>query len=212
MAVIDYEAVKTSVGEVYKAGKEFPQKELFYSVPQDKRAAKAAEIMQDTINAIANPFLPQKISVSLWQKATQIAKVSAERIITPKLFNDAITEAQKQFVADNVARCQQEEQAERTVIGGYGYGGDEEKIAMTSALLRWTYKQMGRGRMICPYLPSEDQISEFVLKNKIPRDVAQKYRTVIRAYLNDYNFAQAENAGMSCKLFNRGNRLELIVL
>ena len=212
MAVIDYEAVKASVGEVYKAGKEFPQKELFYSVPQDKRAAKAAEIMQDTINAIANHFLPQKISVSLWQKATQIAKVSAERIITPKLFNDAIAEAQKQFVADNVARCQQEEQAERAVIGGYGYGGDEEKIAMTSALLRWTYKQMGRGRMICPYLPSEDQISEFVLKNKIPRDVAQKYRTVIRAYLNDYNFAQAENVGMSCKLFNRGNRLELIVL
>ena len=156
MAVIDYEAVKTSVGEVYKAGKEFPQKELFYSVPQDKRAAKAAEIMQDTINAIANHFLPQKISVSLWQKATQIAKVSAERIITPKLFNDAIAEAQKQFVADNVARCQQEEQAERAVIGGYGYGGDEEKIAMTSALLRWTYKQMGRGRMICPYLPSEE--------------------------------------------------------
>ena len=212
MAVIDYEAVKASVGEVYKAGKEFPQKELFYSVPQDKRAAKAAEIMQETINAIANHFVPQKISVSLWQKATQIAKVSAEKIITPKLFNDAITEAQKQFVADNVARCQQEEQAERAVIGGYGYGGDEEKIAMTSALLRWTYKQMGRGRMICPYLPSEDQISEFVLKNKIPRDVAQKYRTVIRAYLNDYNFAQAENAGMSCKLFNRGNRLELIVL
>ena len=212
MAVIDYEAVKASVGEVYKAGKEFPQKELFYSVPQDKRAAKAAEIMQDTINAIANHFVPQKISVSLWQKATQIAKVSAERIITPKLFNDAITEAQKQFVADNVARCQQEEQAERAVIGGYGYGGDEEKIAMTSALLRWTYKQMGRGRMICPYLPSEEQISEFVLKNKIPRDVAQKYRTVIRAYLNDYNFAQAENVGMSCKLFNRGNRLELIVL
>ena len=212
MAVIDYEAVKASVGEVYKAGKEFPQKELFYSVPQDKRAAKAAEIMQDTINAIANHFLPQKISVSLWQKATQRAKVAAERIITPKLFNDAITEAQKQFVADNVARCQQEEQAERAVIGGYGYGGDEEKIAMTSALLRWTYKQMGRGRMICPYLPSEDQISEFVLKNKIPRDVAQKYRTVIRAYLNDYNFAQAENVGMSCKLFNRGDRLELIVL
>ena len=212
MAVIDYEAVKASVGEVYKAGKEFPQKELFYSVPQDKRAAKAAEIMQDTINAIANHFVPQKISVSLWQKATQIAKVSAEKIITPKLFNDAITEAQKQFVADNVARCQQEEQAERAVIGGYGYGGDEEKIAMTSALLRWTYKQMGRGRLICPYLQSEDQISEFVLKNKIPRDVAQKYRTVIRAYLNDYNFAQAQNAGMSCKLFNRGNRLELIVL
>ena len=212
MAVIDYEAVKASVGEVYKAGKEFPQKELFYSVPQDKRAAKAAEIMQDTINAIANHFLPQKISVSLWQKATQIAKVSAEKIITPKLFNDAITEAQKQFVADNVARCQQEKQEERAVIGGYGYGGDEEKIAMTSALLRWTYKQMGRGRMICPYLPTEDQISEFVLKNKIPRDVAQKYRTVIRAYLNDYNFAQSENAGMSCKLFNRGNKLELIVL
>ena len=212
MAVIDYDAVKASVGEVYKAGKEFPQKEMFFAVPQDKRAAKAAEIMQDTINAIANHFLPQKISVSLWQKATQIAKVSAERIITPKLFNDAITEAQKQFVADNLARCQQEEQAERAVIGGYGYGGDEEKIAMTSALLRWTYKQMGRGRLICPYLPSEDQISEFVLKNKIPRDVAQKYRTVIRAYLNDYNFAQAENVGMSCKLFNRGNRLELIVL
>ena len=212
MAVIDYEAVKASVGEVYKAGKEFPQKELFYSVPQDKRAAKAAEIMQDTINAIANHFVPQKISVSLWHKATQIAKVSAEKIITPKLFNNAITEAQKQFVADNVARCQQEKQEERAIVGGYGYGGDEEKIAMTSALLRWTYKQMGRGRMICPYLPSEDQISEFVLKNKIPRDVAQKYRTVIRAYLNDYNFAQAENVGMSCKLFNRGNRLELIVL
>ena len=185
---------------------------MFFAVPQDKRAAKAAEIMQDTINAIANHFLPQKISVSLWQKATQIAKVSAERIITPKLFNDAITEAQKQFVADNVARCQQEKQEERAIVGGYGCGGDEEKIAMTSALLRWTYKQMGRGRLICPYLPSEDQISEFVLKNKIPRDVAQKYRTVIRAYLNDYNFAQAENVGMSCKLFNRGNRSELIVL
>lgn len=212
MAVIDYEAVKTSVGEVYKAGKEFPQKELFFAAPQDKRAAKAAEIMQDTINAIANHFLPQKISVSLWQKATQIAKVSAEKIITPKLFHDAILEAQKQFVADNVARCQQEKQEERAVFSGYGYGGDEEKIAMTSALLRWTYKQMGRGRVICPYLPSEEQISEFVLKNKIPRDVAQKYRTVIRAYLNDYNFAQAENAGMSCKLFNRGDRLELIVL
>ena len=211
MAVIDYEAVKASVGEVYKAGKEFPQKELFYSVPQDKRAAKAAEIMQDTINAIANHFLPQNISVTLWQKTTQIAKVSAEKVITPKLFHDAIIEAQKQLAAENVARCQQEKQEERAIIGGYG-NGDEEKIAMTSALLRWTFKQMGRGRQICPYLPSEEQISEFVLKNKIPRGVAQKYRTLIRAYLNDYNFAKAENAGMSCKLFNRGDRLELMVL
>ena len=211
MAVIDYEAVKASVGEVYKAGKEFPQKEMFFAVPQDKRAAKAAEIMQDTINAIANHFLPQKISVSLWQKATQIAKVSAEKMITPKLFHDAILEAQKQLAADSVTRCQQEKQEERAIIGGYG-NGDEEKIAMTSALLRWTFKQMGRGRQICPYLPSEEQISDFVLKNNIPRGVAQKYRTLIRAYLNDYNFAKAENAGMSCKLFNRGDRLELMVL
>ena len=211
MAVIDYDAVKASVGEVYKAGKEFPQKEMFFAVPQDKRAAKAAEIMQDTINAIANHFLPQNIGVTLWQKATQIAKVSAEKLITPKLFHDAILEAQKQLAAENVARCQQEKQEERAIIGGYG-NGDEEKIAMTSALLRWTFKQMGRGRQICPYLPSEEQISDFVLKNNIPRGVAQKYRTLIRAYLNDYNFAKAENAGMSCKLFNRGDRLELIVL
>ena len=211
MAAIDYDAVKASVGEVYKAGKEFPQKEMFFSVPQDKRAAKATEIMQDTINAIANHFLPQNISVSLWQKATQIAKVSAEKLITPKLFHDAIIEAQKQLAAENVARCQQEKQEERAIIGGYG-NGDEEKIAMTSALLRWTFKQMGRGRQICPYLPSEEQISDFVLKNNIPRGVAQKYRTLIRAYLNDYNFAKAENAGMSCKLFNRGDRLELMVL
>ena len=211
MAVIDYDAVKASVGEVYKAGKEFPQKEMFFAVPQDKRAAKAAEIMQDTINAIANHFLPQHISVTLWQKATQIAKVSAEKLITPKLFHDAIIEAQKQLAAENVARCQQEKQEERAIIGGYG-NGDEEKIAMTSALLRWTFKQMGRGRQICPYLPSEEQISDFVLKNNIPRGVAQKYRTLIRAYLNDYNFAKAENAGMSCKLFNRGDRLELMVL
>ena len=211
MAVIDYDAVKVSVGEVYKAGKEFPQKEMFFAVPQDKRAAKAAEIMQDTINAIANHFLPQKISVSLWQKATQIAKVSAEKLITPKLFHDAIIEAQKQLAAENVARCQQEKQEERAIIGGYG-NGDEEKIAMTSALLQWTFKQMGRGRQICPYLPSEEQISDFVLKNNIPRGVAQKYRTLIRAYLNDYNFAKAENAGMSCKLFIRGDRLELMVL
>ena len=211
MAVIDYDAVKASVGEVYKAGKEFPQKEMFFAVPQDKRAAKAAEIMQNTINAIANHFLPQHISVTLWQKATQIAKVSAEKLITPKLFHDAIIEAQKQLAAENVARCQQEKQEERAIIGGYG-NGDEEKIAMTSALLRWTFKQMGRGRQICPYLPSEEQISDFVLKNNIPRGVAQKYRTLIRAYLNDYNFAKAENAGMSCKLFNRGDRLELMVL
>ena len=211
MAVIDYDAVKASVGEVYKAGKEFPQKEMFFAVPQDKRAAKAAEIMQDTINAIANHFLPQHISVTLWQKATQIAKVSAEKLITPKLFHDAILEAQKQLAADSVTRCQQEKQEERAIIGGYG-NGDEEKIAMTSALLRWTFKQMGRGRQICPYLPSEEQISDFVLKNNIPRGVAQKYRTLIRAYLNDYNFAKAENAGMSCKLFNRGDRLELMVL
>ena len=211
MAVIDYEAVKASVGELYKAGKEFPQKEMFFAAPQNSRAAKAAEIMQDTINAIANHFLPQHISVTLWQKATQIAKVSAEKMITPKLFHDAIIEAQKQLAAENVARCQQEKQEERAIIGGYG-NGDEEKIAMTSALLRWTFKQMGRGRQICPYLPSEEQISDFVLKNNIPRGVAQKYRTLIRAYLNDYNFAKAENAGMSCKLFNRGDRLELMVL
>ena len=211
MAVIDYDAVTASVGEVYKAGKEFPQKEMFFAVPQDKRAAKAAEIMQDTINAIANHFLPQKISVSLWQKATQTAKVSAEKMITPKLFHDAILEAQKQLATENVTRCQQEKQEERAIIGGYG-DGNEEKIAMTSALLRWTYKQMGRGRQICPYLPSEEQISDFVLKNNIPRGVAQKYRTVIRAYLNDYNFAKAENATMSSKLFNRGDRLELMVL
>ena len=209
MAVIDYEAVKASVGEVYKAGKEFPQKEMFFAVPQDKRAAKAAEIMQDTINAIANHFLPQKISVTLWQKATQIAKVSAEKMITPKLFHDAILEAQKQLAADSVTRCQQEKQEERAIIGGYG---DDEKIAITGMLLHWTYKQMGRGRQICPYLPSEEQISDFVLKNNIPRGVAQKYRTLIRAYLNDYNFAKAENATMSSKLFNRGDRLELMVL
>lgn len=209
MAIIDFEIVRVSVGELYKAGKEFPQKEMFFAVPQDKRAAKAAEIMQDTVDAIANHFVPQKISVGLWNKAVEIAKVSAEKAITPKLLHDAILEAQKQYAAETVAKAEQEKQEEHNIVYGYG---EDEKLNITAMLLRWTYTQLGLRREICPYLPSEEQITEFVLKNKIPRDVAQKYRTVIRAYLNDYNFAQAENAGMSCKLFNRGNRLELIVL
>ena len=41
MAVIDYDAVKASVGEVYKAGKEFPQKEMFFAVPQEIDHSKA---------------------------------------------------------------------------------------------------------------------------------------------------------------------------
>lgn len=209
MATIDYEIVKDSVGELYKAGKEFPQKEMFFAAPQNSRAAKAAEIMQDTINAISNHFVPQKISVGLWKKAVDIAKVSSDKAITPKLLHDALQEAQKQYAADTVSKAEQEKQAEQNVF--YGYSNDE-KLNITAMLLQWTYKQMARGRQICPYLPSEEQISEFVLKNNIPSGVAQKYRTLIRAYLNDYNFAKAENATMSSKLFNRGDRLELLVL
>lgn len=206
MATIDYEIVKDSVGELYKAGKEFPQKEMFFAVPQNSRAAKAAEIMQDTINAIANHFVPQKISVGLWKKAVDIAKVSADKAITPKLLHDALQEAQKQYAADTVAKAEQEKQAEQNVFRDCS---NDEKLNITAMLLRWTYAQMGRRREICPYLPSEEQISNFVLNNNIAREVAQKYRTVIRAYLNDYNYQVATGERMSCKLFNRGDRLEL---
>lgn len=209
MAAINFEIVKDSVGELYQAGKEFPQKEMFFAAPQDKRAAKAAEIMQDTINAIANHFVPQKISVGLWKKAVEIAKVSAEKAITPKLLHDAIQEAQKQYAADTVAKAEQEKQSAFDVLDDKA---QKEKLNITAMLLRWTYAQMGRRREIAPYLPSEEQITNFILQNNISREVAQKYRTVIRAYLNDYNYQVDTGERMCCKLFNRGDSLELRIV
>lgn len=203
MAVISYEDVKASVGELYKAGKEFPQKDMFYAVPQDKRAAKAAEIMQDTIKSIADTFVKQKIGVKMWQRATEAAKISAEKVITPRMMQEALTRVQQEHVAQNEETAQQEKREEREMLSG--------KEAAYQ-LLRWTYMQMGRERLITPYHPSEEQITAFVLKNNIGRDVAGKYRPVIKAYLNDFNYSQQEQKPMSCKLMRRGNELELVML
>lgn len=209
MAVVDHQAVKDAVGRLYKAGKKFPQREMFYSVPQEERAKKAMSIMQDTIDTIAGYFVPKQIGLKLWQDAVDIALVSAEEFITPKLMQDAITEAQRRIVADNTARAEQDKRDERAFLSDVEHG---ERLDMTSVLLLWTKKQLAMGREICPYLPSEGQIADFVIRNKIPREVADKHRTLIRAYLNDYNFSQATGRRMGSKLFNRGERLELMLL
>ena len=209
MAVVDHEAVKDAVGRLYKAGKKFPQREMFYSVPQEERAKKAMSIMQDTIDTLAGYFVQKQIGLKLWQDAVDIASVSAEEFITPKLMQDAIIEAQRRIVADNTARAEQEKRDEQAFLSDAERG---ERLDMTRVLLRWTFKQLGMGREICPYLPSEGQISDFVIRNRIPRDVAEKHRTLIRAYLNDYNFSQATGRKMGSKLFNRGERLELMLL
>lgn len=205
MAVISYEDVKASVGELYKAGKEFPQKEMFYAVPQDKRAAKAAEIMQDTIKSIADTFVKQKIGVKQWQQATEAAKISAEKVITPRMMQEALTRVQQEYVAQNIEAVQQEKREEREMLCG---------ADTACQLLRWGYMQMGAKREIMPYMPQENQITDFILRNKISAEMARKYRTVIRAFLNDYNYSQQEHAEMSCKLVIRreANELELVTL
>ena len=52
MAVIDYEAVKASVSEVSKAGKESPQKEMFFAVSQDMRTAKIISFCGNSLSAL----------------------------------------------------------------------------------------------------------------------------------------------------------------
>lgn len=205
MAVISYEDVKASVGELYKAGKEFPQKEMFYAVPQDKRTAKAAEIMQDTIKSIADTFVKQKIGVTMWQRATEIAKVSAEKIITPYLMQNALTRAQQEYVSENVAEAQQEKQEEREMFMPDG---------INKMLWRWTKANLSEGRAIMPYMPDETVVTKYFLRLGMPRELQGKNRQLVRAHLNDCIYAkQMQSAVKSRLLVNKSNwelKLEVI--
>lgn len=191
MATITAEDCKEAVGRLYKAGKQMPQRDRIYAAAQDKRAAVAMAIMQDTIDAFSAAFVPRKIGVERWQKAIEIAVVSAERELAPSLMEGALKQAEQAYVQENMARNIAEKRNE------FNAPLDD---SVNAQLWRWTAVKRAAGHLFMPYMPTQQTAFAYGRQIGLSDAAIERQMPILKAFISDVNHHKATGKKMMCSL------------
>lgn len=196
MATITTGNIAEAIRNFICAGKRLPREETLKTAKNADEAAK--KIFDDTVEIFARIFLPQKIGVDRWRAAEQIAATMTEcgalnvNIATPALMQAALKQAEQNHVDAQIA------ENDRAKLDPLISEGLQENSLY---LLPWTYGHLGRKRDIAPYKPTQEQFAAFCLKHQISIAVQNKRGVLIKAYLNDCNYAQKHGTQPESKLF-----------
>lgn len=185
VATITKSDVEITVRGLYKAGKEFPQKELFYSVDKEHRVQEATRIILETVDLFVRVFIPRNISRERWQKAEGIAIVSPERVICPALMQAALKQAETEHVEATISR---NEEAKKERPANYA---DTKEGRSNAKLLRWTLSRMRQGRVFGPYWPTAKEVADIAEQiGMTANDVDNYNELLLRIFLNDVNYGK----------------------
>lgn len=184
--------VKETVGKLYKAGKFFPQRERTNAVDSGEARVKLImSIMNDTIDAISDIFVPKKIGVERWKKATEIAMLSSEKLISPALMATALKQAETEYVQQNITA---NDESKHQPWGACG--SEDNKV-----LWQWTHQKIAEGRVFGDYMPDDNTVINYGRKIGLADAEIMKQRSVLKAYLNDAKFAAVNKCPIGSKLF-----------
>ena len=176
--------VKDTVGRLYKAGKMFPQRDRANAVASgEERVKLIMSIMKDTIDTIADIFVPRRIGAERWEKATEIAILSSEKTISPALMATALKQAETEYVQQNI-----------TAVSTYS--SEDNKV-----LWEWTRRKLAEGRTFSDYMPDDNTVSNYGRKIGLTDTEIMKQKSILKAYLCDAKFAAVNKCPIGSKLF-----------
>lgn len=184
--------VKDTVGRLYKAGKMFPQRDRANAVASgEERVKLIMSIMKDTIDTIADIFVPRRIGAERWKKATEIAILSSEKTISPALMATALKQAETEYVQQNITA---NEEAKRQAVSTYS--SEDNKV-----LWEWTRRKLAEGRTFSDYMPDDNTVSNYGRKIGLTDTEIMKQKSILKAYLCDAKFAAVNKCPIGSKLF-----------
>lgn len=194
--------VAETIHKLIIAGKKMPQHERLSAAANTGETAKA--ILKETVDLWATVFVPRKIGVERWQKATTKALTLAEaggvnvNLITPALMDAALRAVECEHLQQAEQQASQEKIAESQGITTDDY--------QTRLLLRWTYAKLAERRLIMPYMPKAEQVFQLGRKLGLSDDEIEKQFKLIQIYLNDQNYCNEQGKAMRIDIFIRPDR------
>ena len=194
--------VAETIHKLIIAGKKMPQHERLSAAANTGETAKA--ILKETVDLWATVFVPRKIGVERWQKATTKALTLTEaggvnvNLITPALMDAALRAVECEHLQQAEQQASQEKLAEAQGITTDDY--------QTRLLLRWTYAKLAERRLIMPYMPKAEQVFQLGRKLGLSDGEIEKQFKLIRIYLNDQNYCNEQGKAMRINIFIRPDR------
>lgn len=194
--------VAETIHKLIIAGKKMPQHERLSAAANTGETAKA--ILKETVDLWATVFVPRKIGVERWQKATTKALTLAEaggvnvNLITPALMDAALRAVECEHLQQAEQQASQEKIAEAQGITTDDY--------QTRLLLRWTYAKLAERRLIMPYMPKAEQVFQLGRKLGLSDNEIEKQFKLIQIYLNDQNYCNEQGKAMRIDIFIRPDR------
>lgn len=194
--------VAETIHKLIIAGKKMPQHERLSAAANTGETAKA--ILKETVDLWATVFVPRKIGVERWQKATTKALTLTEaggvnvNLITPALMDAALRAAECEHLQRAEQQASQEKLAEAQGITSDDY--------QTRLLLRWTCAKLAERRLIMPYMPKAEQVFQLGRKLGLSDNEIEKQFKLIQIYLNDQNYCNEQGKAMRIDIFIRPDR------
>ena len=194
--------VAETIHKLIIAGKKMPQHERLSEAANTGETAKA--ILKETVDLWATVFVPRKIGVERWQKATTKALTLTEaggvnvNLITPALMDAALRAVECEHLQQAEQQASQEKLAEAQGITTDDY--------QTRLLLRWTYAKLAERRLIMPYMPKAEQVFQLGRKLGLSDNEIEKQFKLIQIYLNDQNYCNEQGKAMRIDIFIRPDR------
>ena len=194
--------VAETIHKLIIAGKKMPQHERLSAAANTGETAKA--ILKETVDLWATVFVPRKIGVERWQKATTKALTLTEaggvnvNLITPALMDAALRAVECEHLQQAEQQASQEKLAEAQGITTDDY--------QTRLLLRWTCAKLAERRLIMPYMPTAEQVFQLGRKLGLSDNEIEKQFKLIQIYLNDQNYCNEQGKAMRIDIFIRPDR------
>lgn len=191
--------IADTIIQLIRAGKRMPQEGRLRAAADV--GTEAQKILQETVKLFRDVFLGQHICVERWQAAERIALTMTNadqlnvNIISPALMQAALVKAEQEYVQGQITKNEQEKREQPMPDG------------INKMLWAWTRARLEQHRPIMPYMPAETAVTECGLKMELTRAEQQRFRQLIRAHLNDCQYARAEKKTVDSRLyFNRTTR------
>ena len=194
--------VAESIHKLIIAGKKMPQHERLSAAANTGETAKA--ILKETVDLWATVFVPRKIGVERWQKATTKALTLTEaggvnvNLITPALMDAALRAVECEHLQQAEQQASQEKLSEAQGITSDDY--------QTRLLLRWTCAKLAERRLIMPYMPKAEQVFQLGRKLGLSDNEIEQQFKLIQIYLNDQNYCNEQGKAMRIDIFIRPDR------
>lgn len=205
MEITEREIAQT-INNLRVAGKLMPEQYLMRGLHGEEARQEGFRQMEAVVKLFTSYFAPKHIGRERWAAAEQIALglVGADyRVISPGLMVEALNQAEQQHLEE-----------QRTQAARYKTTTDFEAAERATraedfrVLWAWTKLQLAQGRRF-QYLPTNEQITEFIVRNKIPGEIWRKQTAVIKAFLSDQNRVNALGGEKELKLTINREQMKL---